>query len=282
MKTITTLLILVFATTAFSDTIHIPEDEPTIHAALAASGYGWTLLVAPGLYESTETLVLNGQHLIGESGNPEDVIIRMIGNENVVRLAYHFSLIENVTVTGGWLGVSSGRDMSTTIRNCIIRGNTGGGVYHNGEHIRIEDTIIDSNGGDGINILGWIEMRDLHADVIRCTITNNGGGGIITKVTFMTLEDCVILNNQGYGLTTDAWDFSFWNGYVLEAENCVFHGNNPGGDYEGRALLYPILLRCCDVDEERWLGSHGISIDNNDCGTSNDEMSWGQTKMLFR
>jgi hypothetical protein len=137
--------ILTIEGTSRAESLRVPADYPTINAALDASRYGDTVLVAPGTYPDFETrtgdfgigtrtatscaFVRDGVTLLSEAG-PEQTTIRMDldpapTHQLAVIMAGGFpsedTVIEGFTITGQtdqMTGLWTGEAAKVTIRNC--------------------------------------------------------------------------------------------------------------------------------------------------------------------
>lgn len=214
-------------------------DLPTIGAAVAVARVGDTVLVAPGRYTWANQgtgdphvgLVYvpayhTGFSIVGEAG-PEATIIDAQGqgpclfitggmfgpSEDVPK--WPGVTVDGFTLTGGRATGPSGSDTeayvgagltahlnSTTVRNCIIRGNEateGGGLWYGGQGVVVlENLLIEDNRAQVAG--GMLLVNDLFPVEIRnCTIRNNtavhDGGGVLTYNVNATFTACVIEDN---------------------------------------------------------------------------------------
>ena len=110
MKACNLLLILIFGFTlvfpipTHAETIHVPADHETIQVAINAAENGDSVLVAPGEY--VENINFSGKliSVIGNPGNPSEVIIN--GNENGSVVLFttgegEEAVLNGFTITGG-------------------------------------------------------------------------------------------------------------------------------------------------------------------------------------
>lgn len=245
----------------------------TIQAAVDtladAVGYG-TVHVAPGLYQaqsSQSTDVGNGATaivaisapiaVVGDTGNPEDVIVRNTSTFNqaqaiVLYLSHPGAFVANLTVEnahrnapqsgpyGGNVAIDSAGGI---VSNCVIRNASWYGNYARGTG-------------------AWLNSAD--ALLTHCVVTNNsapgngyqttiGGGkglygGLFVHVDNGTVANCLIANNRdSSGWSPGGQDKQSWSSGVTVREGC--------------------LLNCTVVtNEARWTG--GIYLHQNGYATN--------------
>jgi len=175
-------------------TIHVPADQPTIQAGIAAARPGDTVLVACGTYTEHDIALAPGVSVVGESSDPNCVIIDaklagrvMFGSqlESPVR-------IEGVTLTGGaayyggysWPGggLYCSECALLTVINCVFLENhaaTGGGLAaENGVQCAISRCSFEANTALAGGALSLQSMSQV--DITDCAFTHQfldyGGG----------------------------------------------------------------------------------------------------------
>ncbi len=170
-------------------TIRVPENLPTIRAAVDAAYEGDTILVAPGTYTGPDNrnIDFGGKNLVlvSESG-PELTVI-------------------DCQDSGRGFIFDDGESPQSRVEGFTIRdgkGSSGGGIYVNGANPTIVGCVVFSS----------------HA--------SNGGGMYVRNVTEMTITDCQFLGNEtmGYGAGLCCQIGSL----RLDIEGCVFSGNTAG------------------------------------------------------
>src|SRR5262245_51172653 len=223
---------------AAQTTWNVPNDYPSIHAALGFSSDGDTIEVEPGTYHEYldtfgKTLTLRGL------GGAEVAIVDATGwGKSALTISGGSPLIEGLTLSGGAPPSSSGNggggvaasDGTPTLVDCIIRDNTvtlktGGGVYGATpalvtlENCTLSDNKVLSGGVGG----GASKNVVLHG----CLVENNsaGAGGGLYNVVGAT--DCIIRGNTASGNG---------GGVMLSLDaisHCVIQGNIAGGNGGG-------------------------------------------------
>ncbi len=221
---------------AAQSTINVPQDQPTIQAAIAVAVNGDTVLVAPGVYN--EQIDFLGKAItVRSSGGadvttidslgatawldfPDGAVVRMINGEGPA------SVLEGFTVTGANGPASPGDcgiwcdGLSPTIKDCIVR---------------------DNNGGLGAGIAG-------NALIENCEIKDNSsmpygdGGGLRGQPTVI---DSVISGNRSGGLGGGIYA----TGPCLITGTLIFAniaGNGADG-YSGGGVFGPATLDRCEI-----------------------------------
>ncbi len=241
-----------------ADTLHVPDDYPTIQAAINAAFDGDTVLVADGVYtgQGNKNLDLGGKAIAVRSENgPENCIIDCEGDGRGFAFASNEgadSIVEGLTITNGFISQHVGGGgaiycefhSNPTIRNCRIVGNVAGG---------------DSSGGGGV----FCELAE--PTFINCVVTGNvadggNGGGVYCQFASPTFINCTVDDNDARTA------YSYGGGVFCYQSNpafrnCTIDGNraNSGG---GVACTDNSLatFEACDISLNRAWGSDGGAI----------------------
>lgn len=223
-------LVLPLGSGAGAATLVVPDDFPTIGAAIAASGPGDSVLVQPGTY--VENLVI-----------VHDLSLLALGPGTVLD-------------GGGVLTTSVVRVRAPArVRIGGFRITRGGGgvVADSGTELWLEDATIACNGGscyDGYSGPGGVMAALLHA--VRCRIEGNTGGWMQTGGLSMTggeVRDCLIAGN-GSGFHPicaggcGGASVSSTSGVLFERTR--FEGNATDGGPAALCGGGPITLRDCE------------------------------------
>ncbi|MFQ5528000.1 MAG: DUF6531 domain-containing protein, partial [Thermoanaerobaculia bacterium] len=164
----------------------------------------------------------------------------------VVRLGTGW-VLEGFTVTGGSAADGGGVTFAgggTTIRNCVIFGNTasgsGGGVFTaGGVPLTVENSVIRDNQarvGGGISTGGDLSLRDSEVQgnrAVRTGVPTAFGGGISVGGA-LTIENSQIFGNTVTGSGGSAGGISKTvNNRPVRIENTTISGNVSSGDTGG-------------------------------------------------
>ncbi|MHC4220304.1 MAG: right-handed parallel beta-helix repeat-containing protein [Planctomycetota bacterium] len=264
------LVVAVAASTHGGITILVPDDYPSIGAAITAARRGDTVIVADGVYTGPDNrdLTFSGKDIVVRSANgPAACIIDCQLQGRAFMLVdgeTRAAVIEGFTIRNGNVensnggGIDIGLSTSPTIRNCVFRNNTasalGGGMAVRGQCTPIID---------------------------RCTFINNasfgteesseGGGLCLFFLSPATVTNCVFIDNfseYGGGLSCALSDATI--------VNCLFVGNTAaiGGGGVASDVSNARLINCTITDNSagffggaaagitQYLTSH-LTIDNS-------------------
>jgi predicted outer membrane repeat protein len=214
-------------------TIAVPLDHATITEALAASGMGDTVLVAPGVYCEHDLIVPPGVRLVGVAG-PESTTVDAQGMGPVVLLAPPAKsdgrggrTIEGLTITGGsdsGVKIAGG---TVTLSDCVVSENSaadGGGISAESSGLKLESCVVSDNAawsGGGV----WVHQSFLVAT--DCSFTGNDattGGGVRAQDSSIEATQCSFSGNEVGGGGGGVWA----EGSPVNAEDSSFSDNTAG------------------------------------------------------
>jgi len=240
MKRLTSaFLVLCYAGAAGATTIHVPGDQPSIAAGLAAAQAGDTVLLACGSYLESRLEMASGVVLRGGAGDPLCTVIDAQG-EGGVLACYAVDAatrIEGLTLTGGYLfdgyaeaaGLWIGDGSAPTVTDCRI--------------------VANNNDGSSIAGANGVGILDSSPSFLRCVIAENGSagyfgptGGIACWNSTVSLVDCRIEDNLG--MQADAGGLLCAAGSTVSVEHCRFTGNH--GTYHGAIAVEGATLHLVD------------------------------------
>ncbi len=199
------LCLALVAPPAVADTLRVPEDFPTIQAALDAALADDEVLVSKGTYAESiaanlpanvslrakgkvfvdasdlgPALTLDGQGLLVEG-------LRIVGGTDGIVLTGADCLVSRCTVEG-----VKGRGVSLSgqrnrLDRCTVRFVSGVGIALSaGQGLSITRCVVDATGSTGIAIVntnvGTVVSRTRISNSGNHGLANNGGGGVVTEV----------------------------------------------------------------------------------------------------
>ena len=239
---------------AFAETINVPDDQPTIAAAISASVNGDVIAIAAGRYYefnlNTDGKAITIQGTVNGGGGLGTTIDAQQG-QRVFGIASGEgpdTVIKDLIFTaGGNIDAEEGGiiivDSSPTISGCWIKGNTaiyGGGIYCKSSNPTISDCRIE---GNTANYGGGIYCNNSNPTISGCTITGNTangyGGGLLFDNSNPTITDSLICGNEpdqidgdwsdnGGNCITDSCEDTDDNGVPDGCEACVGDVNGDG------------------------------------------------------
>jgi parallel beta-helix repeat protein/predicted outer membrane repeat protein len=202
-------------------TFNVPDEYPTIQAAINAAPDGGTVIVAPGTYTGygNRDLDFHGKAITVRSADPNNpnivaaTIIDCNGTGQDEHRGFYFhngedgnSILEGITITNGNAdegGAIFCDSSGPTISKCKITGNSaemGAGIFGYHSNPNITNCTISGNSiwGEG----GGIWCYESNLDITNCTITDNNsmewggaGGGIYCMKSNVTITNCTISGN---------------------------------------------------------------------------------------
>lgn len=242
---------------------HVPEEYPTIQAAVDASRTGDTVLLGPGTYTGpgNRDIEFHGVDLIVTSeGGPEETIIDC---ERAGRGFYlhegetRAARIEGLTIRNGYRyeypaagGAILCFQASPTIANCRLLWNEsrmeGGALALLIFDGVVEECIVAGNYAAGATGGGGVCARfSGSGEIIHCLIYGNwgspGGGICFDGDTSVRMRGCTIAGNlatHGGGVSADL---------VLRLERCIVWDNCAFLSGDEIECAYGAFT-CCDID----------------------------------
>lgn len=205
----TVLITLALSSIGFAATIIVPDDYPTIQAAIDAAVNGDTVLVEPGTY--SENVHIAGKAIwVKSSQGPAVTVIDGNRSGSVVRIqpVKKFTILDGFTLMNGsgtWEGSSGGWVGS------------GGGIYCVGY-------------GDGPQIWNNIIRDNLIEDYDPGFYNYSHGAGVFCKICSAFLYNNIFLNNVGVTSNGDSGGgIYFWESASLLVNNTFCRNQSDSG-----------------------------------------------------
>jgi hypothetical protein len=204
---------------------NVPSEYSTIQEAIAATFRGDTVLIQPGVYNESISLmgrqitlgslfILTGDTAYISStilqGLPRDTAVRFFNGEDSM------SILEGITIQNSEIGITCTHGVSPIIKNNIIRNNNrngqGGGIICSESDPKIVKNIIENNSavsGGGI----WCNeaMAIIQDNIFRSNIAtadfSDGGGAILCEGSDPLICKNIFVENSAYvgGAISCSW-----------------------------------------------------------------------------
>lgn len=180
-------------------TIIVPDEYPTIQAAVDAANPGDMIVVREGTY--TENVKVNKDHLTikSESGAEVTIIQATDPDDNVIYVTANYVSINGFTVEGG-NGIGDGifiwRVTGASITNCKVKSCEYGIDMGESTNGLIENNVVQGNKFNGIDF--W-NCSDVVAKSNDCSL-NNAAGFQITRTSAKIIGNLAENNKWGISL----------------------------------------------------------------------------------
>lgn len=204
-------VLLIFSLPAYSATIRVPADQPTIQAGIDAAEAGDTVLVACGTYLEHNIQMKPGVCLRSETGSSDCVTIDAEGQGRVIycNAVASTTKIEGFRITGAYLlhgsggGINCDNHSFPTIARCLFTGNIAEEAYGGGLscHIQSLPTIrecsfVNNRAGAGGAVACSEDSDPLVVDCQFDGNSANSGGAVLCQDSSPTLTDCTFFGNR--------------------------------------------------------------------------------------
>jgi predicted outer membrane repeat protein len=197
--------------------------------------------------------------------------------------------ISGLTIRDGAVGIDNGGTL--TVRNCVISGNSVGGI-HNVSSLTVVNSNVSDNHFGIYNITG--EFGVVTATILSTTVSGNSAGGVVASPHFfggrayITIIDCTISGN----FSTTGGGGIFATNTSLSVANSTISGNSTGSSGGGISVSGSGLVPGSSIVNSNISGNSaktsggGISggptvenstISGNSAGTSGGGISGGPT-----
>jgi len=219
-------------------TLRVPEDRPSVTAALASCAVGDTVLLAPGTYAESVTLPVGVTLRAADLSQPP--VLDAGGGSTAVTSA---------------LGSASSRVEGITIRNGTNAGGPGGGIRVQGGRLALADVRIENCQaalGGALSLESGAQVTWTRGTATGCSASY--GGAVFASGGTLTLTQVLLATNSAQtGGALFAQSTS-----PLNLVSCTMRGNQSGGDGGALALTQcGASLSDCRLDGNHATGNGG-------------------------
>ncbi len=210
----------------------VPEDQPTIQAAIDAAIPGETVVVAPGFWD--ERIHIRGKAItLRAVAGAERTTLSGTGSSGPVIIVEgalaRGTRIEGFTVSGGHGDRGHGilvEGADLAVRDSRIERNASSGVFNNGGEVTLFGCTLDSNAAPVAG--GGVRAMRGDTTLVNCTLSRNAavtfGGGIFAEGGRLQVLDTRISANR---TTSGAWGGGMWAERTdVFASGSTFSGNS--------------------------------------------------------
>ena len=235
LKVFVVLLSLSMTLVAYSDVIHVPDDQPTIQAGINAASTGDTVSVAPGIY--FERIRFNGKAItVRSEGGPNQTTINGSWSGSVVTFADNEtidSVITGFTIKSGSGTYSIGyylgggiycNNSSPLIASNVITGNSGWGAgiaCENASPIISGNLMTNSTSGNGGGIYCYQSSPEIYNNIIAYNTTEYSGGIACQQSTPIIASNTIVYNSA----TNNSGGISCYNESSIIIIDTILYGN---------------------------------------------------------
>ncbi|UCE29021.1 MAG: right-handed parallel beta-helix repeat-containing protein [Candidatus Bathyarchaeota archaeon] len=225
-----------------ADTLLVPQQYPTIQAAVNAAGNGDIIEVDAGIYPENvvvnKTVTINGDsatNTIVDSGG-EDTVFNIL--EDNVELC-------NLTIRNG--GSYSGVTIyypydGLTIRNTRIIDNTVGVVISDADGNTIEDNVFINNQMYGIDVIESsntiIRNNQISESAFGIEISDTSSSQVINNTVSDTSYGIYVPYSNNGNISANTLTSNSWNIYLTYSNSNIIGYNNILGGAVGCQLMY--------------------------------------------
>ena len=213
-------IFLITASSVSAEVRLVPEDYPTIGAAISACSDGDEVVVADGIYrgDGNRDLYISRDITVRSENGPDGCIIDCNGTETEEHRGFYFN--ENSVIAG------------FTIINGYA--NRGGAIYFRNGNPTVINCVLSNNSARTRG--GAICCDSCNPTIINCKITGNSagaGGGIYFEGGSATIKNCTISDNiateDGSSRYGDGGGICFNRSSVIITDSHIGHNSAENG-----------------------------------------------------
>ena len=198
---------------AFGNIIKVPEDYPTVQAAVNAAATGDTILIAPGVYY--ESVIINNKALtiLGEKGSGTEFHGGGSGTAiTITGSGASGTNVAQVTITNYAQGISVDNSAQCRIFDNIMYSMTDSGIAVKGSNAA--NTLVYNNIFQNNYIAVNLTQSSTSNTIYGNTISYNNIGLILKSGGNTIYANTISQNNFGIKLLSSNDNFIYWNNFA--------------------------------------------------------------------
>jgi hypothetical protein len=181
------LFLAALAASAAAGEIRVPQDQPTIQAAIDAAVADDVVIVSRGVYDENVSIVSRSDLTIEGRGA---VVIRPTGTGLFIHASHNID-VTGIAVKGGTIGIDVFESNDVTIQKFAVTGVTQEGVRaDDSTDIRLLDGRVRDTGGDGV--LFGFEVGVTSCQITGVKVSKCGSDGIEAFGTNVVVSNCKV------------------------------------------------------------------------------------------
>lgn len=213
-------LYLVFSSSIRSRVIYVPDDYPSIQAAIIVADHGDTIIVRDGIYN--EWIIIDKSIVLRSENGPENCIMDGKGFGDAIEIVADNVVIEGFTIRNYSTGI---RILSNNniIKNNIIQNNDDGiRTLSSNNNVIMNNNIVD-NKYSGI----YMDSSN-NNDIMYNNVTNNGYGIIMSLSNNNDIKYNNIIDTEWDGISMVSSNNSviMYNNIISNANGILMYSSN--------------------------------------------------------
>jgi parallel beta-helix repeat protein len=188
------LFLAALVSSAAAAEIRVPQDQPTIQAAIDVAIADDVVVVSRGVYDENVSIVSRSDLTIEGRGA---VVIRSTGTGLFIHASHNIS-VTGIAVKGGTIGIDVFESNDVTIQKFAVTGVTEEGVRaDDSTDIRLLDGRVHGTGADGVLFGDSVGVTSCQITAVK--VSKSGSDGIEAFGTNVLVSNCRVSGVEGDG-----------------------------------------------------------------------------------